>query len=705
MTARRTCFFALGFALRTFTPLAAEPVVASAWDALDQNRAAWRYRRAVEVAPDTVHSMAALSVPPELRNHARDDLRDLRLIDADGRDVPYVIDRQAERETAPEWTGTLTDARREAKQLSQWQVDLGEAREFEQVALEVPTTGFAKRVRLEASDDGRAFRLLRDDAGIFEVKWERDGNGLLRHTVIDLDTPARARFLRLMFDDRRSPPIDIRGVSVRGVRRLAESRWSRPASLLPASGASAGRSRSRLELPAGLPVEALEIDAADLAFSRRVRLIEVTERDGRREERVRGEARLFRVRLDDAALGGEVLRLDVQRPERGELLLEIEDGDSPPLRALRVRVSGTSERLLFPAAAGAVALYYGNDRTRAPLYDLDALRGRLGFAPGFAAARLGDEEPNPRHVPAAPLAFVPNLGAALDATRWRFLRRFKVGPAEDIYSLTLAADDLGRLRDDLGDLRLCDAQGRQVPYVLEPAAAEARVALAWETEPARESRRGETRAASTSRYKLKPTVTAKAGAPVAFAPAASQPRALPLAALELDFVEGFFARPARLLAASERGPRESVLWSGTLARAAEAPHAPLVISLDGRRHAELALEIDEGDNAALTLQGAQAVVRVARVTFKAGAGDYSLLLGNDEATAPRYDLATLRREVLAWSALPATTGALEDNAAFRRRAADYFRSAPPTVVMWATLVVAVIALLALTARVLKKTEG
>lgn len=659
---------------------------------VDAQRAAWRWRRAVALA-DASRPVASLPLPPELWTRAQPELRDLRLVDAEGRETPYVIDRQSERETAPEWGGRLADARRESKLSSEWLVDLGAPRTFDQVALDVPAGDFAKRVRLEASGDGRDFYTLRDDAGIFEREW----HGRVRHTTIDLDPPATARFLRLAIDDRRSPPIDVTGVRARGLRRLAEARWSRPAPLVfePDPG---GRKRWRLDLPAGLPVESVELSTDDATFSRTARLSEVSRRDGRREERVLGEARVFRLRLDDAALSGESLRVDVQRPGRGELLLEIDDGDSPPLRTLGARVSGTAERLLFPATPGALTLYYGNERTRAPLYDLLALGARLGFAPGLVAARLLDEVANPRYAPAPPLAFVPTAGAALDATRWRSVRRFTLAPLEDIYSLTLAADDLGRLRDDLGDLRIADAQGRQVPYIVEPGAVEARVTLVWEAERATGTGgrgRPEERLAATSRYRLTPR-------PTGATDGATQ--ALPLDRLELDFREAFFSRPARVLAPSDSGAREAVLWRGTLARAALGPHGPLPTPLDGRRRPALALEIDEGDNAALTPRSAEAVVRVARVTFKAAPGDYRLLFGNDEAAAPRYDLATLGAEVLAYSALPVAPGAAEDNPAFRRRAGDYFRSAPPTLLMWGTLVAAVAGLLLLTVRVLRKAE-
>jgi hypothetical protein len=52
---------------------------------LDQPRAAWRYRRTVAVTAS--EGFAALDLPPELRAQCRPDLRDLRLLAADGSEV------------------------------------------------------------------------------------------------------------------------------------------------------------------------------------------------------------------------------------------------------------------------------------------------------------------------------------------------------------------------------------------------------------------------------------------------------------------------------------------------------------------------------------------------------------------------------------------------------------------------------------------
>jgi hypothetical protein len=121
--------------------------------------------------------------------------------------------------------------------------------------------------------------------------------------------------------------------------------------------------------------------------------------------------------------------------------------------------------------------------------------------------------------------------------------------------------------------------------------------------------------------------------------------------------------------------------------------------------AELVLEVEEGDNAPLPLRRAAGIVRVPRVVFKASAGRYRLLFGNPDAAPPRYDLAALRREVLSYSAMGVEAGDTEDNAAQRRSAWTRLGRQPPGLLLWTALVVAVVALLLLTARILRQPQG
>lgn len=673
-------------ALPALMPLAlAGAVSAVASDPRDEERSAWAYRRGVLLfarAPESPE-FAELAVPPEVMARSRPDLRDLRLVGSDGREVPYVVEARVERETKLSWPGLLADLRREAKRRSVWTVDLGEPRTFDRVLLTIPASGFAKRVRAEVSADGRRWNEVLADAGVFDRPWTPP----IHHTTLALPEPISARFVRLSLDDRRSRPVDVSGVAVGLVTRRRAEEWRRPASLSPLPG-RAGVSRYRVEAPPGLAFELLRLESDDPAFSRRVSLLEAFERNGRRREKALGSDVLYRLRLPEEDLAAEALTLRVARGEGGERILEVQDGDSPPLVRPRAEISGPRQRLLFPLRS-PLTLYYGNDATRAPLYDLASLRERLGASGRLASATLGPESENPRFHKPAPLPFAALRGAELEASRWARSREVAVSGSEDLYTLTLAPLDLGVLRRDLGDLRIADDAGRQLPYILEADASEARVELLAEREP-RSGRGAETH---TSRYRL-----AAAGSSGGRAPA------LPLRALELEFDAAFFSRTVRVLAPARR-PREPerVVFAGALAREAGAA-GPLRVTLDGSPVDSLFLEIEEGDNAPLALRRTVGVVCVPRVVFKAAAGRYRLLLGNPDAAPPRYDLASLRREVLSYSAVTVMAGAAQDNLAYRRRPWERLGDAPPTLLLWSALGGAVVALLLLTARIVRRPQ-
>jgi Protein of unknown function (DUF3999)/F5/8 type C domain len=672
---------------RSFCLAALIAVTTAAQSPQDETRAAWRYRRALSSVTPSDAPLVALPLPPELLARAQPDLRDLRLVAADGSDVPYVVDRQAPREAWQRWSGRLADVQQEYKRKSVWTVDLGEPRSFGLIEIEVDGQDFAKRVRVEASDDGATWRVLLANTGLFERAWS---GKRVRHTTIALPGPERARHLRLSADDSRSLPIVIASVGVAATWAGPEARWQRPARLRRIN-APQGFSRYSLEAESLPPFESLELIAADVAFSRQVRLREMPRPNDRGPERVLGEATLYRVPLPEIPeLNGESRELAVQAAQGGDLVLEIQDGDSPPLREPRVMLSGPSVRLVFPRPTGLAALYYDNDRTRPPLYDLAGLQWRLQVAAGFASATLGPEAENPRFARPAPLQGTPLTGAGIDVARWRFARSFVVSGAEDLYSFTLAPADLGRMQRDLSDLRLVDQDEHQLPYILEHAAAEERVALGLGPDAGPAARGA---AAQASRYLL--SVPAPAGA---------RDFVLPLESVRLDVEQPFFARAARVLGDAGHGrrrEREALLLTTTLKRS-PGQTTPVELPLDGTPRRLLRLEIDEGDDRPLVLTAAWGVLRVPRVTFKVKPGTYRLLLGNDEAQAPRYDLTVLTREILALSAAPIELEPLSDNRAYRRRAADYFRNAPPTVLLWGALLAAVLGLVFMTARLLRQ---
>lgn len=671
--------------------LAAASVALTAQAPADQDtaRAAWRYRRPVVLPAGAGDGrFVAVAIPPDVAEHSQPGLADLRIVADDGREVPYVLDVDVPRTTERRRSGRLVESQSERKRSSAWVVDFDTAAPFDRLELDIDGSDFSKRLALETSLDGTQWTRIGETTWVFDQAWR---GRRIHDTTLEQAAPITARYVRITVDDVRSTPVTLRGVTAVLTSHLGGRRWSREAPLVRLDTPPGQPSRYRVDLPPGAPVERLAIATDDVAFWRDVRVFEAGARGT--VEPVSARETIYRVRLDDADLDAERLDVDLARPVAAPLIIDIEDGDSPPLARPRVTLSGMERRALVPATAGGLTLYYGNAATRRPVYDLEALRSRLTLVDGYPQATLGPEAANPRFAPLAPMAFLAARGAAAETSRWTVARRLRITGSDDVYTLTLSAGDLIYLRPDLGDIRLVDGEGRQVPYVLEPRATASRVALTVQAATPRDG------APQTSAWQLTVPSTV---------PDATSQSTLPLSGLELAFADGFYTRPAVLLMPDRRSPHgQRVVLQGTLRASRRAtPATPDVqaFELDDLRTATLGLEVSNGDNSPLTLQRADAVVWVPRLTFKAAAGEYRLLFGNADASAPTYDLADLRQDVLAYSAIPIEASALQPpapNADYARGARDVLSSLERGPLLWTALAFSIVALLWLTKVILK----
>ena len=659
-------------------------VLLGADNPLDAERAGWHYRRAVTTAGS--ESLASLVLPPELSAKAAPLGRDLRLVDETGREVPYLLDWTSEREGLATWRVDVKDVRREKEEAreasairSQWTLDLGESRTFTDLALRVPDVAFAWHVRVEASADGREYEVLQKDAALFDQTWN---NERVRRTEIRFEEPVTARYLRLTARSASdSRALEIEGASVTLRRRLKGDAWSMNVAVEPAAaseGRRPGATRYLLSASSLLPFDEVEIGCDDQAFSRRARLVEESGAAGKKTETRLGEGSIFRLRASDAIIAGESVRVPVRSGNGGALYLEIDDAGSPALRGLQVRLHGSRVRLLFPGSGKSLTLYYGNEATRAPAYDLEGLRPRLTQAIGTAAAVVGAEEANPLFRREPPLRFAATLGASLDPSKWRRERAVSRITEEDVYAIHLRAADLATLRPDLADLRVINGSNLQVPFLIDPDFADERVALKVQRQAAAPAHR--------SLYSLGLAEVLPGDPPPL------------LSRLEIDVSDAFFERPARILHSTNQTQRE-VPFSFTLSRKPPSS-SPLVLGASAPLDAMI-LEVDDGDNAPLDVRSAVAIVRVPRIVFKAAPGDLRLLLGNRGAEAPRYDIAGLRSELLAYSAIPARAGALVENQGARPGLFSGFETAPRGALVWTAIIVALIALVGLTLKTLK----
>jgi hypothetical protein len=634
-------------------------------------------------APITVGSdaLARLTLPPDVLAACRPDLSDVRVFDGDGHEVPFVVD------AGP----PPGDVRAEETTVAAQVVHVERAKTPRENAPPVAKETY----RLTAPAGAGPWSLLVDTAQsgfVRRIDVTSTAGPLVENaSLVRLGDPADRMFVALPALTTPEITVTIEGdegfflqptFRYQTTRTLGATAQATVPLPIATSSRAGDRTVVEVERPSGVVPGILHVGTATPAFDRRVQVWDV--RPGGDEVSL-GEGRIRRV----SGPGG-VAELDVPLgPARGaRLRIAVVDGDSPSLAELKFEAIVRQPALIFALRTGQGMLRFGGGRAYRPRYDLTALippqpasgtdaeiATRLWDPARLATATLGPIRPNPRYDAAPALAFAMRAGAAVETERLEWRRPIVVPSAPNgLARLVLAAGDLARARPDLADVRIVDGDGRQWPFLIDRDVPLMRIGLF--TEPL-EPRDG------SSRWLLRP-----------------QEGPLVMARIELGIDAPFFNRPFRLLMEDANGT-ERLLADGRLVRDARRPQ-PVTIAMPPVRVTTMTLVIDDGDDAPLTIQRGWAEIPTAALLVAAPAGEYALLLGDPEASAPRYELVSVRDVVMAMTASPIDAKAMVKNPGFSTTARVASSDLPKQALVWTVLVGAVALLGILTLRATRK---
>lgn len=638
----------------------------------------WSRRQPVAVpAPGVMQ----LSLPPAAYDAAAPEIVDVRLVDATGREVPYLSDdtrvgglRQPRPAFRPKSFRVVPD-----ENLVHLVLETGTDEKLDSLLLETPAPFFLKAAHVEISPDGGNWQSLGPASPVFR----KFGAELLR---LELRGRAAA-FVRVTLDNAPN-----RQVAFTGAELTAAA--AQPARVPPVPVAVritrredfATETMLTVELEGrNLPLASLGLEAADPVFMRRV-TVAVREADGAgAHERIVAAGTLYRVALEGAEARSQ-LELPVNfTPSTREILVHIHNGDSPPLALTRLTAQYYPTDLLFHApAAGTYYLLTGNAQVDAPDYDLAAFLDELRrVRPTRLTA--GAAEDMPGYHPREPLAVtalpeIPLAGAPLDTHDWVFHRALHL-ENPGIQELELDPAALAGAQGSYADLRVMH-RGNQIPYVLERPPLHRAIALPFTAAP-------DPKRPSYSVWRV----------------TLPQPR-LPASHLTLTSATRLFTREFSIL---ERAPKpqggtmEFLRGIGKWSRWLE-PRASdsQTFALDPpfTDTDTLWIETDNGDNPAIELGAVQATYPVIRLIFKAGeAGDYELAYGNDKVRAPSYDLNLVAGRLLS---APRQVARFATAAPAPAPAADGVAGLGRGVLFWTVLSLVVVGLLVAIARLLPK---
>jgi hypothetical protein len=614
-----------------------------------------------------------------------DGLRDLRVYDASGREVGYLL--VANPPAAPRYKLAtilpVASVETEKEKTSGFEADLGEALLVDGFRIDGLTAPFLKRVKLEGSGDREHWTLLIGEGTVFDLPEER-----LRQTELRF-TPGSFRYIRLIWDDSKSARLaQPASVAARQVPSAAPPPALSAPLMFERRPSEPGRSRFRIRLPgAHLPIVGLDLDIAPGYVLRDATVYEARLSGSVVAPVALGQATLRRVMRGDVFASS--LRIPIEPPSEAQLDLDVNDGANAPLDLKGVTATFADLPWIYlEAAPGTLTARYGNATLAAPRYDIEAARQQIAIDTiahaswGEPLARSADENAGGVAPP------LPAVGSALDPTLFKYVRTLPSGEAR-LIAVPLDAAVLAHSGGGGGgfaDLRVIDSGGRQIPYLMERAAEPLSLDVDVErlATPPRTLSPGRS-ARSVYRVKL----------PFA---------GLPASRLVLPTTARVFERTVTVAVEREANERRRDRWLDTIASTRwmhadqENPSVALTVSLPPMQATDLLVIVDEGDNAVLPIGRAQVLLPSYRLRlFRPGATAVRVAYGRTDLGHPQYDLALLGPQVMGAPALDVALGAEQPNDA-----------AAPTAVLvsprlfWAVLGVAAIVLVGLIARLLKK---
>ena len=625
-------------------------------------------------------SVASRTDGPIVRYFAGGGLSDLRLYTAAGVEVPYLLVPPPTTPRPPMAPGAvlpLTAIDKPDAKSSGFEVDLRGIVTVDALQMDGIPPPFLKRFMLEGSGDRQRWTQLVAEGTAFDLPAEE-----LRHTTIEFAAGAY-RYLRVTWDDTNSARVPAPSfVSGRQVERGAPPPPPRAAMTFERRPNEPGRSRFRIRLPgAGLPIVAFDLSVGGGNLLRTAEIMELRLEGDQAQPVSIGRARLRRSVRD--GLTAEALIVPVQTPSEAQLDLVVDDGDNPPLELTGVTaIFAELPWIYFEGTPGTLTARYGDPALAAPRYDLEAARADLPAT--LAKAAWGAAPPVAIVSDPEPLA-MPELGAAIEVKDFPYVREIAAGPA-GLVTVPLDAHALANSASGrFADVRVLDPQGLQVPYLLE--------------------RRGEPLAldVKVESRELPEAVVPRDGRRSSYAVTLPFDK-LPEARLVFTTRARVFERPAVVAVLTPPGERRREYRLQTLASRAwthanpDTPARPLTVDVPERRAGELVLILDEGDNQPLPVEKATLLLPSYAVRlFRPASVPLRLAYGQPSLRAPRYDLALLAPQVMGRVATEVTVGT--ESIAAERPAA---RQIVPPAIFWTALGIAVVVLLALVVRLVRR---
>ena len=337
----------------------------------------WQYFRPISLPQVAEPRLVRVTLAMEIYGLAQPSLADLRVVQEDGSEVPFVLHARVGTEERHWRQAEIADLGFVPGEHTQIVVDVGSDHDaHNSLEMQTGVSEFFAWVEVAASDDRETWRILNEKAPIYRFEDTRDGNTVVSYP----DSQARWLRLTILQEERR--------FAVYGCRVAYE--LVEDPELLGLSGRlepdpSTEPLESRWQVDLGVenvPASSVRFEADQPEFHRTVRVGASSDGEDWREV---GRGEIYRYPNPEAGPESgddepeQRTSMQVRFPEaRGRhWRITVLNRNDAPLDGVAPVLEGTPRHVVFRQQPGTTyQLLYGNSRSPAPEYDLARLTPR-----------------------------------------------------------------------------------------------------------------------------------------------------------------------------------------------------------------------------------------------------------------------------------------------------------------------------------------
>jgi len=350
----------------------------------------WKLVRSVKPGNEVPDGPAGIALESSILEKCRPDLMDLRLVDSEGRSVPYIIsDGLGSEEPEPFPARIFRVARKQGAWTDIW-TDMSAKVLTRGVLVQTSTRDFVRRIEIRGSDNGKESYVIRVDGLIADIP-----NPMPIRTLAVFYPAHNFQYLHIRIIDEDKPPLKIEGVLCyppvgedvlsRAVDARIVENHGNPGTGTTTVVADLGERR--------FPATSLRISSPTKEFAKKVTVFGAPSASSDAWKTLH-EGSVFRLAREDAS--EETLGVRFNPTALRFIKLQLSGKGTAPVAVERLSITGTVRLMVFNHQRGReYRLYYDGPQTPRPAIDTGMTSIKMAqVAAGSDQIRLGPEQRN-----------------------------------------------------------------------------------------------------------------------------------------------------------------------------------------------------------------------------------------------------------------------------------------------------------------------